>query len=83
MIIDIVVILKLYLIFNSIDNRGVRIRYPYPNTNTCVIIRTPYIILDKLYIIYEPTINYYYSKLPISRTRKGPGKVSDLARFPT
>ena len=28
-------------------------------------------------------IIYIYSQLPISRTRKGPGKVSDLARCPT
>ena len=34
MIIDIIVILKFYLIFNSIDNGGVRIRYPFPNTDT-------------------------------------------------
>ena len=53
MIIDIIVILKFYLIFNSIDNgvsvfgTHVRIRTP------CVIIRTPYIPLDKLYIIDE------------------------------
>ena len=26
---------------------------------------------------------YIYSQLPISRTRKGPGKVSDLTRYPT
>ena len=26
---------------------------------------------------------YIYRKPPISRTRKGPGKVSDLARCPT
>ena len=32
---------------------GVRIRYPCPNTTPCVIIRTPYISLDKLYIIDE------------------------------
>ena len=30
---------------------GVRIRYPCPTP--CVIIRTPYIQLDKLYIIDE------------------------------
>ena len=34
MIIDIIVILKLYLYFNSIDNWGVRIRYPYPDMDT-------------------------------------------------
>ena len=34
MMIDIIVILKLYLIFNSIDTGGVRIRYPCPNTDT-------------------------------------------------
>ena len=58
MIIDIIVILKFYLIFNSIDNGDVRIRYPCPNTynvrrTSYVIIRTPYIPLDKLYIIDE------------------------------
>ena len=41
-----------------IDNDGVRIRYPCPNTDSvrrtpCVIIRTPYIPLDILYIIDE------------------------------
>ena len=46
MIIDIIVILKLYLIFNSIDNRGVLF-------GTHVRIWTPYILLDKLYIIDE------------------------------
>ena len=51
---DIIVILKCYLIFFSIDNgvsvfaTRVRIRTPF------VIIRTPYIPLDKLYIIDEP-----------------------------
>ena len=44
--------------FNSIDNGGVRIRYPCSNTDSvrrthCVIIRTPYIPLDKLYIFDE------------------------------
>ena len=34
MIIDIIVILKLYLIFYQIDIVGVRIRYPCPNTDT-------------------------------------------------
>ena len=34
MIIDIIVILKFNLSFNSIDNGGVRIRYPCPNTDT-------------------------------------------------
>ena len=34
MIIDIIVILKFYLIFNSIDNGGVCIRYPCPTTDT-------------------------------------------------
>ena len=34
MIIDIIVILKCYLIFYSIDNGCVRIRYPCPNTDT-------------------------------------------------
>ena len=28
-------------------------------------------------------VSRIYSQLPISRTRKGPGKVSDLARCPT
>ena len=51
--VDIIVILICYLIFYSIDNwvsvfeTHVRIRAP------CVIIRTPYIPLDKLYIIDE------------------------------
>ena len=27
--------------------------------------------------------NMVYNQLPISQTRKGPGKVSDLARCPT
>ena len=34
MIKNIIDILKLYLIFYSIDNGDVRIRYPYPNTET-------------------------------------------------
>ena len=34
MIIDIVVILKFILYFYSIDNGGVHIRYPCPNTDT-------------------------------------------------
>ena len=64
MIIDIIVIFKLYLIvlsylIFSIDNGGVCIRYPYPNTdtlcyNTDSVRRTPYIPLDNLYIIDEP-----------------------------
>ena len=46
MIIDIIVILKFYLIFGSIDNGGVRIRYSCPNTdtmyyNTDSVRRTP------------------------------------------
>ena len=46
---------------------------------TYVIIRKyVYFILS---IIYLLKINY--TQLPISRTRKGPGKVSDLARCPT
>ena len=60
MIIDIIEILKLYLTFNSIDNVGVRIRYPCPNTETlCYNTDTLYIYiyigipLDKLYIIDE------------------------------
>ena len=58
MIIDIIVIFKFYYFVNIIDNVGptslvsvfgthVRIRIP------CVIIWTPYILLDKLYIIDE------------------------------
>ena len=47
MIIDIIVILKFYLTFNSNFGHMYRIRTP------CVIIRTPYISLDKLYIIYD------------------------------
>ena len=46
-------ILKLYLIFYSIDIGGVCIGYPCPNTIPCVIKWTPYIPLDKLYSIYE------------------------------
>ena len=34
--------------------------------------------LDCIYIYI-----YIYSQLPLSRTRKGPGKVSDLARYST
>ena len=54
MIIDIIVILKVYLIFNFIDNGGVRIRYPFPNTetlcyNTDSVRRKTYIPLNKLY----------------------------------
>ena len=54
MIIDIIVILKLYLIFYSIDNGGVRIQYSCPNTDTPCLIRIPHIPIDKLYIIDEP-----------------------------
>ena len=48
----------LKLSLNSIDNRGVRIRYKCPNTdtlcyNTDSVRRTLYIPLDKLYIIGE------------------------------
>ena len=58
MIIDIVVILKLFLI-SLFNGWGVLILYPYQNTNSlrrtpCVIIRITYIPLDKLYIIDEP-----------------------------
>ena len=54
MIIDIIVILKLYLFCYSIDN-GVHIRYPCPNTYTLWYnTDTLYIPLDKLYIIDEP-----------------------------
>ena len=48
MIIDIIVILKCYLIIYSIDNEGVRIRYPCPNTDTLC-----YIQLDNIHIIVE------------------------------
>ena len=34
MIIDIIVILKFNFIFYSIYNGNIRIRYPYPNTDT-------------------------------------------------
>ena len=44
------------LSFNSIDNGGVRIHYPCPNTEPFVIIRTPYIQLDTLHIIDESII---------------------------
>ena len=58
MIIDIIVILKFYLIF-LFNIRGVRIRYPCLNTDNFhrkpyVIIRTPHIPIDKLYINDEP-----------------------------
>ena len=46
MIIDIIVILKF---FNSIDNGGTYVQIRTPS----VIILTPYIPLDKLYIIDE------------------------------
>ena len=60
MIIDIIVILKLYLIFYSIDTEDVSIRYqchkygqcPWTPRTPCGIIRKPYIPLDKIYIIY-------------------------------
>ena len=59
MVIDIIVILKFYLIFLFKNNGGVRIRYPCPITDSvrrtpCIIIQKPHIPLDKLYIIYEP-----------------------------
>ena len=38
------------------------------------------ILLDIKYII---SYVYKYNQLPISRTRKRPGKLSDLARYPT
>ena len=54
MIVDIIVILKLYLIFNSIDNMGVHIRYPCPNTdNLCYNTDTLYTTRLTIYIIYE------------------------------
>ena len=34
MLIDIIVILNFIISFNSIDNEGVRIRYPCPNMDT-------------------------------------------------
>ena len=52
MIIDIIVILKFYLIFNSIDNGGVRIQYPCPNTDT-LCYNTDTLPQDKLYNIDE------------------------------
>ena len=45
MIIDIIVILKYYLSFNSIGNGGVRIRYPFQNIDET--------IRSKKYIIYN------------------------------
>ena len=45
MIIDIIVIFKFYLSCYSIDNVGVRIRYPFLNTDT------PYYNTDTLYTI--------------------------------
>ena len=51
MIIDIIVILKCYLIFYSIDNEGTSSRVSVFGTH--VRIRTPYIPLYKLYIIDE------------------------------
>ena len=53
MIIDIIVIFKFYLIFNSIDNGGVRIRYPCSNTDTSCYNTKTVIPLDKLYVIDE------------------------------
>ena len=49
MIIDIIVILKCYLIDNGVSVFGTHVRIRIP----CVIIRKPYILQDKLYIIYE------------------------------
>ena len=49
-----------------------------------VIQKSFYWILALFYIIKKIKINYVlYSQLPISRSRKGPRKVSDLARCPT
>ena len=69
MIIDNIVILKLYLI----DNRGGRIRYPCSNTDSvrrtpCVIIRTHYITraghdTQKMYNRY----NYNYTLFSYNR----------------
>ena len=53
MIIGIIMILYFISYFYSIDNGGVHSMYPCPNTDTCVIIRIPYIPLYKRYIIYE------------------------------
>ena len=51
MIIDIIFILKLHLIFLFIDNGGVRIRYPCPNTYTlCYNTDTLYTII--IYYIF-------------------------------
>ena len=50
MIINIIMILNFIYYFNSIYNGGVRIGTP------CIIIRTPYIPLYKLYIIDETII---------------------------
>ena len=70
MIIDIIVILKVYLRFLFNRKRGCPYSVPMSEyvyvqctsytpfviigVYTCVIIRTPYIPLDKLYIMYEP-----------------------------
>ena len=53
----IIVIFKFYLFVYSIHNMGIRIRYRYLHVRIrtpCFIIRTPYIPLDKLYIIDKP-----------------------------
>ena len=48
MIIDIIVIL---IFFNSIDNEGVRIQYPCPNTDTLCYNTDTLYTQDRLYII--------------------------------
>ena len=53
MIIDIIVILKFYFVFYSIDNGCVVFGIHVQIRTQCVKIRTPYIPLDKLYIIDE------------------------------
>ena len=61
MIIDIIVILKCYLIFLFNRERGtpvggIRIRYPCPNTDTLCFNTDTLYTLDKLYIIDESII---------------------------
>ena len=53
MIINIIAILTFYLIFLFKDNGVVLIQSPVRIRTPCVIIRSPYIPLDKLYIIDE------------------------------
>ena len=71
MIIDIIVILKCYLIFLFNRERGtpvggVRIRYPCPNTDTLCFNTDTLYTLDKLYILlmnqsYKLQLRYFYS----------------------